>query len=175
MSGGYEEDGHPDELKAMFEERLNRPMTGPTAADFGEGADGSLRRSRDFHFELDVEMVVFGSTQPHARLNIGGEPATVRSDGTFSARVPMPNTRQVIPVTSRARDGSDEQTIVIAVERNTKVMEPVSSNNTEPKTSTFRQSSKQAWSPTANCLSLCSFKLHKLSQISWPQQSRILW
>lgn len=129
LSGGYEEDGKPEELKAMFEERLSRPMDGPTAADFGGGADGSLRRAKDFHFELDVEMVVFGATQPYAKLVIGGEPATVRADGTFSARVPMPNTRQVIPVTSRARDGSDEQTIVIAVERNTKVMEPVSSNN----------------------------------------------
>ncbi len=129
LSGGYEEDGKPEELKAMFEERLSRPMDGPTAADFGGGADGSLRRAKDFHFELDVEMVVFGTTQPYAKLVIGGEPATVRADGTFSARVPMPNTRQVIPVTSRARDGSDEQTIVIAVERNTKVMEPVSSNN----------------------------------------------
>jgi hypothetical protein len=106
-------------------------MSGPTTAEYGTGADGSLRRARDFHFELDVEMVVFGSTQPNAKLIVGSEPVSVRTDGTFSARIPMPNTRQVIPVTSRARDGSDEQTIVIAVERNTKVMEPVSNNDPE--------------------------------------------
>jgi hypothetical protein len=131
LSGGFDEESHPDELRSMFEDRLNRPMSGPTTAEYGTGADGSLRRARDFHFELDVEMVVFGSTQPNAKLIVGSEPVSVRTDGTFSARIPMPNTRQVIPVTSRARDGSDEQTIVIAVERNTKVMEPVSNNDPE--------------------------------------------
>lgn len=131
LSGGFDEESHPDELKSMFEERLNRPMSGPTTAEYGTGVDGSLRRVRDFHFELDVEMVIFGSTQPNAKLIVGSEPVPVRTDGTFSARIPMPNTRQVIPVTSRARDGSDEQTIVIAVERNTKVMEPVSNNEPE--------------------------------------------
>jgi hypothetical protein len=31
-----------------------------------------------------------------------------------------------LPATARSRDGVDERTVVIAVERNTKVMEPLS-------------------------------------------------
>jgi hypothetical protein len=43
----------------------------------------------------------------------------------------LPNNRQVLAVTSKSRDGLDEQTVVIAVERNTKVMEPLSSAEPE--------------------------------------------
>ncbi len=131
LSGGFDEDHRSEDLQDMFEERLKRPIGGPSAAEFGGGADGSLKRHRDFHFELDVELVIFGSTQPFSKLKVGDEPATVRADGTFSAKVPMPNSRQVIPITARGRDGNNEQTIVIAVERNTKIMEAVSNAEAE--------------------------------------------
>jgi hypothetical protein len=64
-------------------------------------------------------------------LTVGGEPVAIRSDGSYSTRVPLPNNRQVLAVTSKSRDGLDEQTVVIAVERNTKVMEPLSSAEPE--------------------------------------------
>ena len=36
----------------------------------------------------------------------------------------MPNKRQVIPIVASAANGSARQTVVMAVERNTKAMEP---------------------------------------------------
>jgi len=65
-------------------------------------------------------------------VTVGTEPVKVRSDGTFSIRLPFPDRRQVLPATARSRDGVDEQTVVIAVERNTKVMEPLSLEGEEP-------------------------------------------
>jgi hypothetical protein len=46
--------------------------------------------------------------------------------------LPFPDRRQVLPATAKSRDGVDEQTVVIAVERNTKVMEPLSMDGDEP-------------------------------------------
>jgi|688.fasta_scaffold00049_62 hypothetical protein len=131
LSGGYNDERETKELQDVFEEHLKRPMGAPALAQFGSGAEGSLRRHRNFHFELDAEMVVFGSTHPDAYVTLGGEPVKVRSDGTFSVRVPLPDRRQVLPATACTRDGVEEQTIVIAVERNTKVMEPLSKENEE--------------------------------------------
>jgi hypothetical protein len=37
----------------------------------------------------------------------------------------LPDRRQVLPVTSSSSDGMTQQTVVLAVERNTKVMEAV--------------------------------------------------
>jgi uncharacterized protein len=130
LSGGHEDDSSTGELQQMMQEKLKRPIGNPSLTQFGSGAEGSLRRMKNFHLELDAEMVVFGTTHPLAVLTVGGEPVQIRSDGSFSARVPFPNNRQVLAATSKSRDGLDEQTIVLAVERNTKIMEPLSS--TEP-------------------------------------------
>lgn len=126
MSGGYSDETQRGELSEVFEERLNRTMDLDVLSQFGSGAEGGLKRARQFHFDVDAELVVFGSTHPDAHVTIGTEPVKVRNDGTFSIRLPFPDRRQVLPATARSRDGVDEQTVVIAVERNTKVMEPLS-------------------------------------------------
>jgi hypothetical protein len=126
MSGGYNEDTQSGDLEEVFEERLKRSMDPDVLSQFGSGAEGSLKRHKQFHFEVNAELIVFGSTHPDAHLHVGEEPVKVRSDGSFSIRLPLPDRRQVLPATAKSRDGVDEQTVVIAVERNTKVMEPVS-------------------------------------------------
>ncbi len=127
LSGGNEDGGVVD-LQQLMQEKLKKPVGNPSLTQFGSGAEGSLRRMKNFHLELDAEMVVYGNTHPSAVLTVGGDPVSVRGDGSYSTRVPLPNSRQVLTVTSRSRDGLDEQTVVIAVERNTKVMEPLSSS-----------------------------------------------
>ena len=47
-----------------------------------------------------------------------------RADGSFTVRLSMPNRRQVLPVVASSGDGVEQRTIILAVERNTKVMEP---------------------------------------------------
>ena len=126
MSGGYGDETTKGELAEVFEDRLKRTMELDVLSQFGSGAEGGLRKPRQFHFEVEAEILVFGSTHPDAHVSIGTEPVKVQGDGTFSARLPLPDRRQVLPATARSRDGVDERTVVIAVERNTKVMEPLS-------------------------------------------------
>ena len=128
MSGGYGDDTQTGDLTEVFEERLKRTMDADVLSQFGSGAEGSLKRHKQFHFEVNAELVVFGSTHPDAHVSVGVEPVKVRTDGSFSIRLPLPDRRQVLPATAKSRDGVDEQTVVIAVERNTKVMEPLSSD-----------------------------------------------
>lgn len=125
QSGGYAEENNSYELQELFEERLQRPMGSPLTSRFGAGAERMLPRRRDFLFDVDAEMVVFGSTKPDAHVSLSGEPVKLRPDGTFSIRLPMPDKRQVIPVVAASRDGLEQRTVVIAIERNTKVMEPM--------------------------------------------------
>ena len=126
MSGGYGDETTKGELAEIFQDRLKRTMELDVLSQFGSGAEGGLRKPRQFHFEVEAEILVFGSTHPDAHVSIGTEPVKVQGDGTFSARLPLPDRRQVLPATARSRDGVDERTVVIAVERNTKVMEPLS-------------------------------------------------
>jgi len=124
MSGGYRDEAGGD-LKELFEERLQRPIGSPMVTRYGNGAERVLDRPRDFLFKLDAEMIVFGATRPDAYVTLAGEPLRLRPDGTFTARVPLLNRRQVLPVVSSSANGMEQHTIVLAVERNTKTMEPV--------------------------------------------------
>jgi hypothetical protein len=122
MSGGASETTSED-LRDLFEERLERQMVHPT--HHGSGADVVLRRDRDLKFKVDAELIVFGATDPGSTIALGGEPVRVRPDGTFTVRVELPDKRQVLPVVASSRDGIRQRTTVIAVERNTKVMEQI--------------------------------------------------
>lgn len=131
LSGGYAEDNSPGELQELFEERLRRPMGPSLAARFGLGAENVIKRPRDFKFDVDAEMILFGHTKPDARVTLAGEPIKLQADGSFTIRLAMPDKRQVLPVVASSVDGVEQRTVVIAVERNTKVLEPMlrESNN----------------------------------------------
>ncbi|HJS08747.1 MAG TPA: DUF4912 domain-containing protein [Pirellulales bacterium] len=131
MSGGYSVEGNSNELQELFEERLRRPMGPPTANRYGNGADSFLPRDKGFRFDIDAEIVVHGTTQNGAHVTMQGEPVKVHADGTFHVRFDLPNRRQVIPIVACTKDGIEQRTVVLAVERNTKVMEPITRESGE--------------------------------------------
>ena len=79
----------------------------------------------EFPFHVDTELIVHGVTHPDARVTLRGEPVRLRPDGTFAVRFSLPDRRHVLPVVAQSGDGAEQRTIVLAVDRNTKVMEPV--------------------------------------------------
>ncbi|MEL6107103.1 MAG: DUF4912 domain-containing protein, partial [Planctomycetota bacterium] len=122
LSGGCDEDG--GDLKEMFEERLHRAM--PSKSSEGQSvADATVLRQTKLPFQVDAELIVFGQTSSGSSVSLGGRPVKLQSDGTFTVRMKLPDKRQVLPVTAESRDGLRQRTTVIAVERNTKVMEAV--------------------------------------------------
>lgn len=133
MSGGYSPEGPNPELQELFEERLRRPMGSPMVTRFGAGVDGLLHHGKrpPFSFELDAELIVFGTTEPDAHVTLQGDPVQIRPDGTFTVRFSLPNCRQVIPAVASSADGVEQRTIILAVERNTKVMEPVTRDSSD--------------------------------------------
>jgi len=130
LSGGYSGEGSSDELQRVMEERLQRPVGPPAASRHGTASEPvPVGRDQDFLFSVDAEMIIHGTTRPDAHVTLGGEPIKLREDGTFSVRMNLPDRRQVLPMTSSSRDRSTQQTIVLAIERNTKVMEPLQSDS----------------------------------------------
>ena len=122
LSGGYDSD--EGDLKEVFEERLQRSM--PSRGDQGQMvADPSLLRQTKLPFKVDAELIVFGKTTPGATVSIAERPVKLQSDGSFTLRLELPDKRQVLPITAESRDGMRQRTTVIAIERNTKVMETV--------------------------------------------------
>lgn len=124
MSGGFDPGASSLELKQLFEERLRRPMGSPSVTSFGSGAF-MFGKERKFWFRLDAELIVYGATEPNAKVTLQGDPVKLRPDGTFTMRYSLPDSRQIIPAVAYSADGVEERTIVLAVERNTKHLEPI--------------------------------------------------
>jgi len=112
------------DLQEVFEERLRRPMTPLNLTTLGTGALHA-GNGRTFRFEVDAELIVYGTTDPNAKLTLQGEPVKVRPDGSFRARFSLPDNRQIIPAVCSSPDGVEERTVVLAIERNTKELEPM--------------------------------------------------
>jgi hypothetical protein len=132
QSGGYAPEGSTStELQELFEERLRRPMGSPMVTRYGVGIESLFASPKNLKFDVDAELIIYGSTRANAHVSLKGEPVKLRPDGSFTVRMSLPNQRQVIPVVASSADGSEQRTIVLAIERNTKVMEPVmrESNN----------------------------------------------
>ncbi|MDD3469324.1 MAG: DUF4912 domain-containing protein [Thermoguttaceae bacterium] len=111
-----------DRLRKSLGPGLRQPFTWtPSRFLYGEGGEGVP----GFHFEVDAALVVYGATDPGVRLTLRGEPVRIQADGTFMIRFSLPNRRQVIPIVAQSIDGLEQRTVIIAVERNTKVMEPI--------------------------------------------------
>ncbi|MGO9113755.1 MAG: DUF4912 domain-containing protein [Thermoguttaceae bacterium] len=120
-AGSNEQEANGD-LKDVFEEQMHRPMGDSLIAQFGPGAAAS---KHNFRFQVDTELIVHGVTHPDARVTLRGEPVRLRPDGSFAVRFSLPDRRHVLPVVANSGDGAEQRTIVLAIDRNTKVMEPV--------------------------------------------------
>jgi hypothetical protein len=131
MSGGLSGQSSSDDLKELFEERLRRPMGSPLVTKYGVGADVSAFRRRAFGLEVDAELIIYGQTRPDGHVTLAGQPVKLRADGTFTVRRQMPDRREVLPVVASSSDGLEQRTTILAIERNTKVMEPVKREPTD--------------------------------------------
>ncbi|MEZ6093836.1 MAG: DUF4912 domain-containing protein [Pirellulaceae bacterium] len=124
MSGGYNPNEETSELRQVFEEKLRRPML-----TMGPNHAALLDNNLEFPFEVDAQMVIYGAAIPGSSVTIAGEPLQVDPNGNFSVRMELPDNRQVLPVVASSRDGSQQRTTVLAIERNTKVMEAINIEN----------------------------------------------
>jgi hypothetical protein len=125
MSGGYSPGGASRELQELLEERLRRPLGSPMHTRFGNGASSLSLGAEKMRFAIDAEVIVYGAANCGAHVTLNGEPVQLREDGTFAVRLSLPDHRQVIPIVASSADGVEQRTVILAVERNTKVLEPV--------------------------------------------------
>jgi uncharacterized protein len=130
QSGGFSEPTAHGDLKDVFEERLHRPMVNPISSQLPTG-DAGADADSDFEFHVDTELIVHGVTRPDAHVTLRGEPVKIRSDGTFAIRFNLPDRRHVLPMVASSRDGGRQRTIVLAVDRNTKIMDPLNHEGVE--------------------------------------------
>ena len=84
-------------------------------SDSGSG----IVRPRSFWLVADAELIVYGATEPSARLSIGDQEIPLDADGTFRVHVPFRDGEQLYPIKAVAADGEQERSIRLEFERRT--------------------------------------------------------
>jgi hypothetical protein len=83
------------------------------------GAGGVPSRQRAFWLVADAELIVYGATDPSARLTIGGEEVPLSAEGTFRIQVPFRDGQQIYPIEAVAADGEQRRNITLEFRRST--------------------------------------------------------
>lgn len=97
---------------------------GPVVSGSAGDGDGEVVQPIPVELRLHAELILHGTTDPHAELKLLGDRIPISRDGTFSHRFSLPEGRQVIDAVVTTRNGCHQRTIVLGIERNTKELEP---------------------------------------------------
>jgi len=80
---------------------------------------GGVERPNAFWFSVNAELVVYGATEPNAKVAIGGRDIRLRPDGSFSLRFALPDGHYELPVRAVSADQSDGRAAELRFDRQT--------------------------------------------------------
>ena len=124
-SGGYDMHSASGELKGLLEKRLLEELSSGAVTSFGSGALYEEAKGRKFRLWVATELILYGGTEPDARVTVQGKEVKPRPDGTFSLRFALPDGKIELPVTAVSGDGLEERTIETNVAKKSAKKEPV--------------------------------------------------
>ena len=76
-------------------------------------------RPRKFWLVADAELIVYGATEPDAKVTIGGRPVQLNPDGTFRFQMSFQDGLIDYPIMAVAADGEQTRSIQMKFHRET--------------------------------------------------------
>ena len=110
---------HEFEDSSLSAEGFSASAAGVWASGRSDSGAGLAPRQRSFWLVADAELIVYGATDPAARLTIGGEDVPLSPDGTFRIQVPFRDGQQLYPIEAIAADGEQRRNITLEFRRTT--------------------------------------------------------
>lgn len=126
LSGGFQVGKSSAELRKLMEERLKGAISSGSGAGLISSMASPVRiQKRGFYFWLECELIIYGGTEPDAKVTMQGRPVQLRPDGTFTFRYALPDGKFVFDCHAESSDGIEERVITPTVSRNTERPAPV--------------------------------------------------
>jgi hypothetical protein len=110
---------HELEDSGLSDSAFSASGLGLWASGRNESGAGLAARQRSFWLVADAELIVYGATDPAARLTIGGEEVPLTPEGTFRIQVPFRDGQQLYPIEAMAADGVQKRNITLEFRRST--------------------------------------------------------
>ncbi|MBN1794988.1 MAG: DUF4912 domain-containing protein [Candidatus Omnitrophica bacterium] len=118
IAGGFGIGKTSLEMKELFEQRFQEEISSGAISSLFSPAMAQLKE-RGFWLVADCELIVYGATDPQAKVTVQGSPIALREDGTFTLRFALPDGRQNIPIDAVSPDEIETRNITFVVSRAT--------------------------------------------------------
>lgn len=127
LSGGFRNASGSVEIVDLMRKALGAEVSSGAPGSFGIPGSFAITspgaqeiREKAFWFRLGTELIVYGATEPDAKVWLQGRPVALRPDGTFTARFELPDGKQVIPAVAESSDGKHRIEITPTVVKRTR-------------------------------------------------------
>jgi uncharacterized protein len=106
------------EITEWLRRRLLEELSSGVSSAFSpSGSSWSGAPQKGFWFAVNAELIIYGATEPTAKVTIDGKPVKLRSDGTFSFQYVFPDGQYKLPVVAVSGAGDDQREVQLAFER----------------------------------------------------------
>ena len=126
------------EITELIRRKLTGEMSSQGAAQFGVSSLSSpfggdtAEQSKGFWFNVNAELIIYGATEPNAKVTLGGHEIKLRSDGTFSFRFALPDGKYDLPAVAVSADGTDARAADLKFSRETQYLGHVGAHPQDP-------------------------------------------
>jgi hypothetical protein len=125
------------EITELIRRKLAGEMSSLGAAQFGVSSlsspfGGAGDQSKGFWFNVNAELIIYGATEPGAKVTLGGHEIKLRSDGTFSFRFALPDGKYDLPAVAVSADGTDARAADLKFSRETQYLGDVGAHPQDP-------------------------------------------
>jgi hypothetical protein len=109
------------EITEWLRRRLQEETSSGMFSAFSPGgASWSLPApQRGFWFAVNAELIIYGATEPNAKVTVDGRPVKLRNDGTFSFHYTFPDGQYRLPVVAISAKGDEQRSAELQFERKT--------------------------------------------------------
>lgn len=106
------------EITELIRRRLNDDATS-LATGFGASSPMGQPSEKSFFFNLNAEVIIYGATEPNAKVTIGGQQIKLRPDGSFTFRFSLPDGTFELPAVAVSADGTEARAAELKLSRET--------------------------------------------------------
>jgi uncharacterized protein len=124
------------EITELIRRRLPKEISSLGVSSFGisslSSPFGGVEKSKGFWFNVNAELIIYGATEPDAKVTLGGHEIKLRPDGSFSYRFALPDGKYDLPAVAVSADGTDGRAANLKFSRETEYLGDVGAHPQDP-------------------------------------------
>ena len=124
------------EITELIRRRLAQEISSFGVSSFGVSSFssplGGMEKQKGFWFNVNAELIIYGATEPNAKVTLGGNQIKLRSDGSFTYRFSLPDGKYDLPAVAVSADGTDGRAADLKFSRSTEYLGDVGAHPQDP-------------------------------------------